>query len=140
MSVTLGSLLTQDLKALEELNLLPNDIDVEDMPSQPAQERGSQQEPETLTRSQRNGRTGGLSWFEELLEGSRLGKRHSTRRGHGVGADGSTIVEWEVSEYVDNGTQQLENQGQPVSASTGSKRKIDDVAQGEKGDDVTMNE
>lgn len=148
MSVTLGSLLTDDLKALQELDLLPSDSDTEDLlsqvaqqdespdvPVQPPQRQG--QETQAVTRSQRSGRTGGLSWFEELLEGSRLGQRQNTRRGHGVSADGSTQVEWEISEYFDNDNgSQLPEPGQPTP--TGSKRKIDDIAQSEQGDDVKM--
>ncbi|KEF62109.1 uncharacterized protein A1O9_00081 [Exophiala aquamarina CBS 119918] len=154
LSVTLGSLLTEDLRALQELDLLPGDIDSEALEWHPSQQQRRdtssssavpthrpqepQEESAAVTQGQRNGKTGGLSWFEELLEGSRLGRRHKTRRGHGIGADGSTIVEWEVSEDFDDGTQ-LHDPGQPASDSTSSKRKIDDVTQGERGDDVTMN-
>jgi hypothetical protein len=149
LSVTLGSLLTDDLKALQELDLLPSDSDAEDLRSRATQQEQQdaspavpvhppqepEQETQAVTRSQRSGRTGGLSWFEELLEGSRLGRKQNTRRGHGVSSDGSTLVEWEVSEYFDDETQQPDP-GQPKP--TSSKRKIDDIALSEQGDDVKM--
>jgi hypothetical protein len=131
MNVTLGSLLSRDLQALQDLDLLPEDFDLEDVqPSHqglvqaPAEQAVvSQAGNQGLTRTQRTGRTGGLSWFEELLEGSRLGRSQNIRRGVGVSADGSTSVEWEISEYVDDGSEDLD----PASTSAGSKRKIGDV-------------
>ncbi|EXJ85869.1 hypothetical protein A1O1_06238 [Capronia coronata CBS 617.96] len=131
MNITLGSLLSRDLQALQDLDLLPEDFDMEDV--QPSQQ--SQVQPPTeqavisqgnqpgLTRTQRTGKRGGLSWFEELLEGSRLGRTQNIRRGVGVSADGSTSVEWEISEYIDDGSDELESASTP----TGSKRKIGDV-------------
>lgn len=144
MSITLGSLFTDDLKALQELDLLPSDTDAEAL-----QSRGTQGTPQDAspalpiavaeehdlqlkTQSQHRGRTGGLSWFEELLEGSRLGHGQKTRRGQGVSADGSTRIEWEVSEYFEDGTQ-LSDSKQPTP--TSSKRKLDEIAE---GDDVKM--
>lgn len=147
LSITLGSLSNNDLHALQELDLLPDDVVNQDIqpntilpssspavqppvPSQPAEQM--QQRGQTVMHSHRTGRLGAISWFEELLEGSRLGRSHNTRRGHGLSADGSTKVEWEVSEYFDNGTEEPESS---QATPTGSKRKIDDVG---AGDDTKM--
>jgi hypothetical protein len=134
MNITLGSLLNEHLHALQELDLLPQDTDLEstgdtreaaiskDATEAPAR----QQEDQPVTRTQHSGRTGGLTWFEEMLEGSQLGRTQNTRRGVGV-SDGST-VEWEVAEYYNDGSEVLQSP-------TGSKRKIGDVG---NDDDVSM--
>ncbi|KIW69564.1 hypothetical protein PV04_05434 [Phialophora macrospora] len=142
MNITLGSLLNDDLQALQELDLLPEAPTPEgtDAPGQftmsgglgqgdsSAVEASAQQAIQPVTRTQRSGRSGGLTWFEEMLEGSRLGRVQNTRRGVGVTNDGSTRVEWEVSEYVDDGSE-----APPTPGS--SKRKIEAVTQ---DDDVRM--
>ncbi|EXJ85095.1 hypothetical protein A1O3_05770 [Capronia epimyces CBS 606.96] len=135
INITLGSLLSQHLRSLQELDLLPEDLELIDV--QPAQQGLVQAQTEqavaslgdspALTRTRRTGRSGDLSWFEELLEGSRLGRAQNIRRGVGVSADGSTSVEWEISEYIEDGSEE------PTSAATptGSKRKIGDVGAGD---------
>jgi hypothetical protein len=127
MNIALGSLLGRDIQALQELDLLPEDVQPEDVPNpqQPAvQTPVRQEETQGFTRPEPSGRAGGLSWFEEMLEGSRLGRTQNVRRGIGVSPDGKTRVEWEISEFLDEGSG--EPQTQP-----GSKRKIGDVAGGE---------
>ncbi|KIW88890.1 uncharacterized protein Z519_10374 [Cladophialophora bantiana CBS 173.52] len=142
MNITLGSLLSEDLRALQDLDLLPEDVDTEESTDDAqqfmmsgalqqsdddaAQGATTQQKNQPLTRTQRSGRTGGLTWFEEMLDGSRLGRTQNTRRGVGVSNDGWTQVEWEVSEYFDDGSEELP---------TGSKRKIGDVG---KDEDAAM--
>ena len=141
MNITLGSLLSEDLRALQELDLLPDDASLEASgrneqvtPSSVKQnDSGSvqalvQQENQPHRRTQQSGRAGSLTWFEEMLDGSRLGRIQKTRRGIGVSNDGSTKVEWEVSEYFDDGAEA------PLAPSS-SKRKIGDVARDE---DVSM--
>jgi hypothetical protein len=142
MNITLGSLLNDDLEALQELDLLPEVANAEGTDAAEqftmsgglgegesgAVEASAQPEIHPVTRTQRSGRTGGLTWFEEMLDGSRLGRVQNTRRGAGVTNDGSTRVEWEISEYFDDGSEQ-------PPTPTSSKRKIDDVAQ---DDDVRM--
>ncbi|KAJ9611346.1 hypothetical protein H2200_004530 [Cladophialophora chaetospira] len=143
MNVSLGSLLTEDLRALEELDLLPEDADLEDTDVNPdltmsgalgptdteaADTSVQRQENTPVTRTQRTGKAGNLTWFEEMLDGSRLGRTQTTRRGQGVSNDGTTRIEWEVSEYFDDGSE-------GPQTPTGSKRKISEVA---KDDDVKM--
>lgn len=57
-----------------------------------------------LTRSTRHGTMSGIPWFEEMIEGSRLGRVMKGRRGMGVSDDDSTKIQWEVSEWHDDGT------------------------------------
>ncbi|KAJ6191339.1 hypothetical protein N7519_001360 [Penicillium mononematosum] len=85
MSVTIGSLLVDDQRALDDLRLLPRDFD-EEAPPCGAVERG------------------GIPWFEEMVEGSRLGRLMRSRRGMGVSDDQSTSIQWEFSEWHDDGT------------------------------------
>ncbi|KIX07590.1 uncharacterized protein Z518_02243 [Rhinocladiella mackenziei CBS 650.93] len=116
MNITLGSLLSEDIRALQDLDLLPEDAEPQDVLST---EQGSVQAPagqQALARTGRRGITGTLSWFEEMLDGSRLSRTHNIRKGVGVSADGSTTVEWEITEYFDDGT----GESQEAQTSTGS--------------------
>jgi hypothetical protein len=136
MNITLGSLLSEDIRALQDLDLLPKDLVPDDIqaPGRDAVATPStQQDSQAVTQSQRSGRSGGLSWFEEMLDGSRLGRVQNLRRGIGLSPDGSTRVEWEISEVYDagNGDAELGH------TSTGSKRKIGDVG---GNDDTKMQE
>ena len=114
LHVTLGSLLGEDLGALEELGLLPDEVS-SDIATSEAQSQVVQRDNGSLDRSSREGRIGGVPWFEEMIEGSRLGRTEKTRRGHAKNADGTTRIEWEVSEFTDEG-----------SGTPRAKRKYDD--------------
>lgn len=121
MSVAIGSLLGEDQHALEDLNLLPEDFD-EDVqqagisssstdlaPSREATSSSSVIVPSfsdspDITRTFRSGELEGIPWFEEMVEGSRLGRLMRSKRGKGVSADNSTSFEWEISEWHDDGT------------------------------------
>lgn len=136
LNITLGSLRSEDIHALQELDLLPEDIEEEAL--RPSEQDASPapaglQKDEAVTRTERGGRSGDLSWFEEMLAGSRLGRTQNTRRGVGVSSDGSTRVEWEISESFDDGS----GEAGSGEAATGSKRKLGDVA---GKDDVKMHE
>jgi len=136
MNITLGSLLSEDIRSLQELDLLPEDADEENV--QPAERDTARaplvrQENEAITLSERHGRVGGLSWFEEMLAGSRLGRTKNIRRGAGVSSDGSTRVEWEISEFFDSGS----GEAGLAETSAGSKRKLGEVGGNE---DVRMHE
>lgn len=119
MSVTIGSLLVDDQRALEDLRLLPRDVDDEDSHAgistlsdlAPAEETASSSviippsnDSADISRSLQHGRTGGIPWFEEMVEGSRLGRLMRARRGMGVSDDRSTSIQWEFSEWHDDGT------------------------------------
>ncbi|ODH26949.1 hypothetical protein ACO22_04347 [Paracoccidioides brasiliensis] len=119
MSVTIGSLFSTDQAALEDLDLLPvhADVDVDTditTAAAAAQPVPSSSSPPTTTQltprskepqmsvKHRFGIVNGIPWFEEMIEGSRLGRVEKTRRGVGIGTDISMRVEWEVSEWHDD--------------------------------------
>lgn len=135
MNITVGSLLSRDIQSLQDLDLLPEDVEPEQIKGSTEQSTvqavaSQRHEDRPLTQTQQSGRSGGLTWFEEMLDGSRLGRTQTTRRGLGVSSDGSTHVEWEISEYYDDGSGGSES----TPTSLGTKRKIGDVG----GSDVTM--
>ena len=68
----------------------------------------------------------GTPWFEEMIQGSELG-RIKRRRGGETSSDGRTIVEWEISEYESS-------EGDTAAASSG-KRKLGSL---DTGEDVEM--
>lgn len=118
MSVTIGSLYGDHERLLDDLNLLPEESDEESADDEQVEEvvRG---EPPTatpqsspavvprndsgLSRQYRHGQMGGIPWFEEMVEGSRLGRMLRARRGMGVSDDQSSAVEWEISEMHHGG-------------------------------------
>ncbi|CAI7598981.1 unnamed protein product [Penicillium glandicola] len=118
MSVTIGSLLAEDQRALEDLRLLP-EVDEEapragistssdlalasETPSSSVIVPSANETP-NISRSLQHGRTGGIPWFEEMVEGSRLGRLMRSRRGMGISDDQSTSIQWEFSEWHDDGT------------------------------------
>ena len=68
----------------------------------------------------------GTPWFEEMIQGSELG-RIKRRRGGETSSDGHTRVEWEITEFESN-------EGDVAAASIG-KRKLGSL---DHGDDVEM--
>lgn len=143
MSVTVGSIFGEDQRLLEDLDLLPGDPTSEELlpVQQPATltspsnfvSSASQIQPRGNTRfsrSTREGATGGIPWFEEMIQGSQLGRVGQSRRGMGVSNDGSTSIEWEVSEWHDDGTggsPDFESESGPAGAS--GKRKIEEIGE-----------
>lgn len=108
MSVAIGSLAGDDQRLLEDLNLLPEDSEEEirgDLQvagsggSSSTTVIGSSTAPMPVSRSFRTGTVAGIPWFEEMVEGSRLGRLLRTRRGVGISEDQSTTMEWEISEW-----------------------------------------
>ena len=116
--------------------MTPGDVVAPDEVVEPQDVVVQQRQPETapvqrsgdIRRSERQGSFQGIPWFEEMIEGSRLGRTGTSRRGVGASADGSTQVQWEVSEW----TEGLEETPQPAGLS--SKRKIREVGD----DDLEM--
>lgn len=126
MYITLGSLRDRDILALEDLDLLPEDVDLE----KPASSAGKVVAPRTAdsdaVETSRSGTTNGISWFEDMIQGSQLGHHSKRRQGHGTSADGTTTVQWEITEYVGAAEE-------PESTNAGSKRKAVDI----ETDDIT---
>lgn len=144
MNVTLGSLRTRDLLALEDLDLLPEDVQIakpiqsereiestETVPARPRTDGNSAiatTSEDRVLRTSRRGTSGGISWFEDMIEGSQLGHHSKKRKGHGTSLDGNTTIAWEVSEYY--GGEEADVR------SSGAKRKAIEI----ETDDTTMRE
>lgn len=113
ISITLGSLLDDDLSVLEEVGLLPSESDEETSPVPHHSE---------LSVSSR-----GAPWFETVVENTPLGR---VKRQHGgrTSRDGSVRVEWEIVEF----TETDEDLGSGPS-NTG-KRKLGEV----EAEDIRM--
>lgn len=96
INLTLGSLLREDIRDLEDIGLIPQDGD-EDAPSE--SEAAPAATPTTRTALQQSF---GVPWFDGLIEGSRLGnmrRSYGTRRSR----DGQTSIEWDIVEFSENG-------------------------------------
>lgn len=115
----------RDLERLEDLGITRPEVDeaVDRDASGPSDGNGpmamtantpaSMSSPSTITR----GTSGGLSWIQTARSSGAL----KTRRGVGRSSDGSTVVEWEVSEY---------NESDPSLMGTRGKRKLGDAGAG----------
>lgn len=114
INLTLGSLLREDIRDLEDMGLIP-----EDEGSPPR----SETTPAVPTRRTAIQQSFGVPWFDGLIEGSRLGSMrrsyHATRS-----RDGQTSIEWDIVEYSENGGGEME-EDEPVSTQLG-KRKLRD--------------
>jgi hypothetical protein len=136
MSITIGSLSSDDQRLLEDLNLLPCADDTEDMLEDPQVSVTSLSPlPFTLTAHSSADTSGfskqfkgslasGVPWFEEMIEGSRLGRLIRTRRTISIGNDRSTTVEWEIDEWREGDTGKASSD---ASVGVAGKRKLDQV-------------
>ena len=117
--LTMGSLSSESLNLLGDIGLLPSISDEE------VHENGASKSEQMITRAE--GREiKGQPWFEDIIEGSELGK---IRRRRGGETDGSTTVEWEVFEF---------NTEDRVAAEVGAgKRKLEDLVE---DNDISMAE
>jgi hypothetical protein len=144
MSVALGSLFSDDLGLLEDLDLLPADV-IEatshgevTTTSLPSRSGASTAVSEPTTDSSaavastsfpfetysRQGTIAGIPWFEQMIEGSQLGRIMRSRRGVGVSDDQLTTFEWEISEWQGDSDVGMK----ATSESPGPKRKADEMA------------
>jgi hypothetical protein len=111
ISVNLSSLRRDSIDQLATLGILPSGYSSED--EKESEERAVTKVSETEIR--------GEPWFEEIIEGSKLGKIRR-RRGGKTSADGMTSVEWEVVEFDGEGNTEPHETG-TTSTITG-KRKL----------------
>lgn len=137
MSVTIGSLFAEHQRALEDLHLLPGDSDDEVNEVVPSSSSvvapvlgpsssivaSSGNSPNISRRSFTRGTAAGIPWFEEMVQGSRLGRLMQARRGMGVSEDQSTTIQWEISELYDDGTRAIQQEDSDSSGRATGKRK-----------------
>lgn len=123
INLTLGSLLREDLRDLEDMGLIPEEEDNNDLVRQPS---------EVVGRNTALRQSYGVPWFDGMVEGTRLG---NMRRSQGVkqSQDGRVKVEWEIVEYSGNGD---ESAGPPhedidMEMSVPGKRKMKDREESE---------
>jgi hypothetical protein len=121
--VNLNSLKRESMEKLEDAGLLSGvELSEEEKDQSTADRSGAKQ----VTAGGEGREISGTPWFEEMIEGSELG-RIRRRRGGGRSSDGKTIVEYEVTEFTSR-------DGDGITTGTG-KRKIGTLG-GE--DDVDM--
>lgn len=123
MLVNLNSLKRESVEKLEDAGFLSSLVDneIEDARGNRNGSRSRQAITEAEGRE-----VSGLPWFEEMIEGSELG-RIKRRRGGGTISDGKTVVEYEITEFESGN-------GDDTIAGTG-KRKHGSLGD---GDDVEM--
>lgn len=98
ISLTLGSLVDEDLDRLGDLGLLDDENDeVMDTEKIKGTESSSQRMV-SVVKSAGGLASRGAPWFEDLVEDSQLGRIRRQKGGH-TSADGSMQVEWEVVEW-----------------------------------------
>lgn len=102
MDVTLGSLLSESLDLLEQLEMLST-------AESSSSEEGEEDETQTSAALQPRAtaqvgsvRNRGMPYFEELVQHSALGRVKRRKGGH-TSRDGRTTVEWEVVEVDEGG-------------------------------------
>lgn len=138
MSIAIGSLFGEDQHILEDLDLLPEDMEEAShtgvttsaalVPHSSGVTSSSVIAPSLgnapgISRSYRGGTMGGIPWFEEMVEGSRLGRLMRQRRGMGVSGDQSTSIEWEISEWRDDGTRAILQEDSENGQTTGKRKR-----------------
>jgi hypothetical protein len=133
INLTLGSLMQEDLADLEDMGLLPDDSTEEEEGEAGEEEEAAEVEEDSRAAGPAS-TTGSASlstalrasysvpWFEELVEGTRLGR---LTRSHGIKRtqDGKVKIEWEVVEFNGDDEDEMENIAQGSSAATPAKRK-----------------
>ncbi|KAL8924347.1 MAG: hypothetical protein Q9208_004129 [Pyrenodesmia sp. 3 TL-2023] len=115
--VNLGSLSNKSIEKLSDEGLLYGDDD-----SHSSKAAAAAEHPSDLTIMSNEREIRGVPWFEQMVEGSHLG-RIKRRRGGQTSADGMRKVEWEVVEFAT----EAGDGGRGMS-----KRKLDQV--GKEGD------
>ena len=92
--VNLKTLRSESFDRLEDAGFLSG-VSSED---EREEARESIKKPTQVTAIGQGREVRGSPWFEEMIEGSRMG-RLKRRRGGQISADGNTKVEWEVTEF-----------------------------------------
>ena len=125
--MNLGSLRSESLERLQDAGFLAASEDTSSERTDEADSSlGTTKQSAAVTQQSQGREVRGVPWFEEMVEGSDLG-RIKRRRGGKTSADGRVQYEWEVVEIEGD---EVEN----TMAGT-AKRKIDVIGD---GDDVGM--
>ncbi|KAF3398040.1 hypothetical protein F1880_006111 [Penicillium rolfsii] len=141
ISVAVGTLSREHQRALEDLDLLPEvtgeEKSVTGLARSSAAASGADIRPSAIvvpalretdiSRTFYQGTAGGIPWFEEMVEGSRLGLLMRQRRGMGVSHDKSTSIEWEISEWRDDGSGELLQDSDDSNGQAKGKRKRESI-------------
>ena len=130
--VNMGSLRSSSLELLQDAGFLQASPEHSRSPSSPREKiKTGQKENQKTELAAQSREVQGNPWFEEIIEGSELG-RIKRRRGGRVSKDGRERVEWEV---VEVGGEEEDTGG------TTGKRKLGDVGEDEyEGGDAEMKE
>ncbi|KAJ5925967.1 hypothetical protein N7454_007477 [Penicillium verhagenii] len=139
MSIAIGSLFGEDQRALEDLDLLPEDLDedaqhadistsatVTPLHRDASVVVPSFQDSPVISQGFRHGKLDGIPWFEEMVEGSHLGRLMRAKRGKGMSDDNSTSFEWEISEWQSDDIHGIEQEDSDSSHKATGKRKRGD--------------
>lgn len=139
IQVTMGSLRREDLGDLEDLGLIPEspiEAPKFEIPAiagrQAAEPTGAASNPITeapiaLHSTGTHRETSSIPWFDSIIEGSSLGGRLKTTRGTRQSADGTTRIEYEITEFNDDGTEISEFPGNNGKRKLGDRTDIDDM-------------
>jgi hypothetical protein len=113
INLTLGSLLQEDLKDLEDLGLIP-----EEGESEPEEKQVTSPDHGNVLRQ-----SFGVPWFDGIVEGTRLGRMRHT---HGIkrSDDGAVKIEWEVIEEL--GSPDSKDVEMETGSTSSGKRKLQD--------------
>lgn len=119
INLTLGSLVREDLRDLEDMGLIDEEETELSSDSNVAQSDTEGINPTALRQSF------GVPWFDSLVEGTRLG-RMTRSRGIQRSTDGGEVtIDWEIVEFDgDGGGHDVEMASE--GASTPAKRKLQD--------------
>ncbi|EON69007.1 hypothetical protein W97_08265 [Coniosporium apollinis CBS 100218] len=125
ISLTVGSVMDDDLEILDRMGLLPERDEGEE-----TDEAGSGRAVAPAKRQAQSAvlvaeRNRGAPWFEEMVQQTRLGRIKRQKGGH-TSNDGSMRVEWEIVEY----------EGDTEDGTVTGKRKIGEMEDGRE--DVVM--
>lgn len=140
----MGSLRREDLGDLEDLGLVPQspiEAPTFEIPAiagrQAAGSTDTASSPSTaastaLHTSGTYRETNSIPWLDSIIEGSSLGGRLKTTRGTRQSADGTTRIEYEITEFNDDGTEISEFSG------NNGKRKLGDHTNVDEMEDVSQ--
>lgn len=135
----MGSLRREDLGDLEDLGLIPEspvEAPTFEIPAIAGRQAAGSTDtssspvtaaPTALHTSGTHRETSSIPWFDSIIEGSSLGGRLKTTRGTRQSADGTTKIEYEITEFNDDGTEISEFPGNNGKRKLGDHTNVDDM-------------